>query len=146
MTEKRLWDTVKAGMDHTGHFDRIESHATSQGRPDVNYCIDGREGDIELKIYDKKRGGLILRANQNAWFCNRTRCGGKRAFILARYDDNFGNATYLLIDGKNSRQLIHDRSFEGWLSQARIVWKDKINWSELKAVLKGTDQTDQSPN
>lgn len=138
MTEARLWKTLKDGMDHTGHFDRIESHATSQGRPDVNYCIDAREGDVELKIYDRKRGGFILRASQNAWFCNRTRAGAARAFILARYDDNQGNETYMLIRGKNSRALIHDRSYEGWLAQAELVWKDKINWSELKAVLKGT--------
>lgn len=139
MTEKRLWDTLKEGMDHTGHFDRIESHATSQGRPDVNYCIDGREGDIELKIYDRKRGGFILRASQNAWFCNRIRSGSSRAFILARYDDEFGKSTFLLIDGKNSRHLIHDRSYEGWKEQSRLIWSQKINWSELKAVLKGTD-------
>lgn len=137
MTEKRLWDTLKEGMDHTGHFDRIESHAVSQGRPDVNYCIDGREGDIELKIFDRKRGGFILRASQNAWFCNRVRNGGKRCFILARFDGDSGKIVYLLIDGKNSRSLIHDRSFEGWIKQARVIWEGKVNWSELKAVLKG---------
>ena len=138
MTEKRLWATLKEGMDHTGHFDRIESHATSQGRPDVNYCIDGREGDIELKVYDPKRGGFILRSSQNAWFCNRVRSGSVRCFILARHDDNFGNQTYMLIFGSRSRELIHDRSYEGWLAQASLIWKQKINWSELKAVLKGT--------
>jgi hypothetical protein len=138
MTEKRLWGALKEGLDHAGHFDRIESHAVSQGRPDVNYCIDGREGDIELKIFDRKRGGFILRSSQNAWFCNRVRSGSTRCFILARYDADNGRAFYLLIDGKNSRALIHDRSYEGWLKQARTIWEEKINWSELKAALKGT--------
>lgn len=145
MTEKRLWQTLKDGLDHAGHFDRIESHATSQGRPDVNYCIDACVGDIELKIYDRKRGGLILRANQNAWICNRVRHGG-RVFILARYDDEFGNATYMLIPGSRSKELIHDRSYDGWYNQATFAWQNKINWSELKAVLKGTgpDQASHS--
>jgi len=138
MTEKRLWDTLKEGMGHTGHFNRIESHATSQGRPDVNYCIDGFEGDIELKIYDRRRGGFILRANQNSWFCNRVRSGSTRCFILARYDDDYGNVQYLLIPGSKSRALIHDRSYEGWRQQAKLIWDDRINWSQLKAELKGT--------
>lgn len=137
MTEKRLWTTLKDGMDHTGHFDRIESHATSQGRPDVNYCIDGREGDIELKVFDTRKGGFVLRSSQNAWFCNRVRSGSTRNFILARYDDTFGNSQYLLIPGYASRNLIHDRSYEGWKAQAKLIWDHKINWSELKAELKG---------
>lgn len=139
MTEKRLWETLKEGLDHTGHFDRIESHAVSVGRPDVNYCIDGREGDIELKIFDRKRGGFVLRASQNAWFCKRHRSGSRRIFILARYDDNSGNQMFLLISGNKSRNLIHDRSFEGWIAQADIIWQGQINWSELKAALKGMD-------
>lgn len=145
MTEKRLWQTLKDGMDHTGHFDRIESHAVSQGRPDVNYCIDGCVGDIELKIFDRKRGGFVLRANQNAWLCQRVRAKG-RCFVLARHDDSFGNQTFLLIEGNRSRALIHDRSFETWRDQAKMVWPGRINFSELKAVLKGTGPDQASPN
>ena len=145
MTEKRLWQTVKDGLDHAGHLDRIESHSTSQGRPDVNYCIDGCMGDIELKIFDKRKGGLVLRANQNAWFCNRVRHNG-RCFILARYDNDFGNSTFILIEGRHSRALIHDRSYETWRDLAKCLWQNKINFSELKAVLKGTGADQPSPS
>jgi hypothetical protein len=138
MTEKVLWNTIKDAIGHIGHFDRIESHATSQGRPDVNYCIDGLEGDIELKVFDKKKGGFVLRANQNAWFCKRTKAGAVRAFILARHADDFGNKTYLLIHGRASRTLIHDRSYEGWANQAMIVWKNVPDWMELKTALLAT--------
>ena len=145
MTEKRLWDTLKDGLDHAGHLDRIESHATSQGRPDVNYCIEGCMGDIELKIYDRKKGGFVLRANQNAWMQNRTRHSG-RCFILARHDGDQGQKTYLLIEGRKSRALIHERGYFVWAAQAKVIWTDKINFSELKALLKGTGADQASPN
>lgn len=146
MSEARLWKTLKEGMDHTGHFDRIESHATAQGRPDVSYCIDGREGNIELKVFDPRRGGFILRASQNSWFCKHHKAGSERAFILARYDLSSHGIIYLLIRGEESRNLIHDRSFETWKSLACQIWTDRINWSELKAVLKGTGLVPASPN
>lgn len=147
MSEKLLWKTVKDGMDHTGHWDRIESHATAQGRPDVSYCIrdGGHMGDIELKVYDARKGGFVLRASQNAWHQNRARCGG-RAFILARYDDPFGKKIYLLIEGRNSRALIHDRSYAAWAIQAKHKWTDRINWAELTAALSATETKMESLN
>ena len=134
MSEKRLWDYIRGGIGHAGHFDRIESTFTVAGRPDVNYCIDGCEGDFELKIYDKRKGGFVLRSGQVAWHAKRVQAKG-RCFIIARYDGP--KKLFLLIHSKNAKHLAHDRSFEGWLAQSALVWEGSINWSKLKATLKG---------
>lgn len=145
MSEAKLWRTIRDAVGHIGHWDRIESHAVSQGRFDVNFCIEGDVGDVELKIFDQRRGGFVLRANQNAWACNRVRAGGN-AWILARYDLN-AETEYLLIPGNRSRKLIHDRSYEGWLIQSEKVWVGKVDWQEfLQTVREGTATDKASPN
>lgn len=145
MSEARLWKTLRDAVGHIGHWDRIESHSASQGRFDVNACVEGDTFDIELKIYDPKRGGFVLRANQNAWACNRVRAGGN-AWIFARYDLN-SKPEYLLIPAANSRKLIHDRSYEGWLEQATHMWVGQVTWEAfLKIVRSGTAMDKESPN
>lgn len=135
--EQRLWDYIKDHMGHMGHFDRIESTFTVNGRPDVNYCIDEREGDMELKVYDPKQGGFVLRSAQNIWFKRRVAEGGN-CWLLARYDYLPGHKSrFLLIRGCDVHKLAHDRSYDGWLSSACRIWDDSINWSELKAFIKG---------
>lgn len=135
MSEARLWKTTKAAVGHVGHWDRIESHAVSQGRPDVNVCIEGDVFDIELKIYDPRKNGFVLRANQNAWMLNRTRNGG-RVFIFARFDSVTG-PYYLLIPGTRSRELIHERSFEAWRAQAIWVWEGTPDWQIFLNLVRG---------
>lgn len=135
--EQVLWDHLRAGIGHMGHFDRIESTFTVNGRPDVNYCIEGREGDLELKVYDPNRGGFVLRSSQNIWFKRRVKDGGN-CWLMARYDYAAGGGKrYLLIRGDEVHKLAHDRSYETWLSAAIRIWDNDINWSELKAYLKG---------
>lgn len=138
MSEARLWRTMRDAVNHTGHWDRIESHAVSQGRPDVDCCVAGREAQIELKIYDPKRGGFVLRANQNSWMYNRVKAGGN-VWILARYD--FAEKPlYLLIPGNRSRALIHDRSFETWKENSAVIWESMPNWTDLlEIVLSGLE-------
>lgn len=135
--EQVLWDYISKHMDHLGHFDRIESTFTVNGRPDVNYCIDECEGDIELKVYDPKRGGFILRASQNIWFKRRVAEGGN-CWVMARFDYlPGGRKRYLLIKGRDVHKLAHDRSYETWLGVSFRVWDDTINWGELKELLRG---------
>lgn len=140
MSEARLWRTVRDAVGHIGHWDRIESHSASQGRFDVNACIDGVTFDIELKIYDGRRGGLVLRANQNAWACNRVRAGGI-AWIFARYDG--AEEEYLLIPANRSRELIHDRSYAGWARQAIKIWRGKPDWQEFLQIVRNGTVTDR---
>lgn len=145
MSEAKLWRTMREAIGNLGHLDRIESHAVSQGRPDVNWCHEGDTVDIELKVFDPKRNGFVLRANQNAWMCQRTKHGGK-VFIFARYDSVDG-PIYLLIPGTRSRALIHDRSYEGWHKQAIWVWQDKMDWEIFRRLVRAGMETEQgSPN
>lgn len=48
MSEKNMWHRMKSKFSHAGHWQRIED-GLSRGVPDVNYCIRGAEGWIELK-------------------------------------------------------------------------------------------------
>ena len=50
MSEAALWRRVRKGLP--GHLVRVEN-AVEAGTPDVNYCIDGAEGWIELKQLDR---------------------------------------------------------------------------------------------
>lgn len=66
---------------------RVESGSTSEGIPDVNYCLQGVEGWIELKVAKlTKRPPYIitigLRPAQAFWLARRRRAGG-RAWVLA---------------------------------------------------------------
>lgn len=147
MSEAKLWRTLRNAIGHVGHWDRIESHATSQGRPDVNWCTESCVADIELKIYDVKRGGFILRANQNAWMQQRTRAGvGGNAWIFARFDSVEG-PIYLLIPGNRSRALIHERSYEAWHNQAAWVWQGEVDWTIwMNLVRAGTAMDPANPS
>jgi len=145
MSEAKLWTTVKNGVGHIGHWDRIESHAVSQGRPDVNWCHEGDVVDIELKVYNPKKGGFILRANQNAWMANRLRHGGK-VFILARFD-SVGGPIYLLIPGTRRKELIHERSYEAWHNQSIWAWEQKVDWQMFRNLVRsGMETLPENPN
>jgi len=69
---------------HLPDFDwlSVETHVTSRGVPDSNYCIDGKEGWIELKACDGWRAGI--RAEQVAWAERRLRKGGRVLLAIRR--------------------------------------------------------------
>jgi hypothetical protein len=62
-------------------YQRIETGSTGRGIPDVNYCHQGGEFWVELKIV--KGRSIDLSPEQVAWHFRRTRAGGK-TFIIAR--------------------------------------------------------------
>jgi hypothetical protein len=135
MNEASVWQHLKS-LNLPGHLDRIESHATSVGRPDVNYCIDGVTGDIELKFYDASKGGFVLRPSQNAWMMQRVRADGE-VFILAAHR-SAGSTVYLLIDGCHSQELIRDPSAKKWREEAIVVWMNQIDNRRLIEILTRT--------
>lgn len=59
MREARLWQWLRKRLPE-GHFTRIESES-SPGVPDVNYCVRGSEGWIELKASKPMRSGHPFR-------------------------------------------------------------------------------------
>jgi hypothetical protein len=66
------------------HFERIEN-IVADGTPDVNYCIDGVEGGIELKYNDTAPGdtaqvlriGRGMRRSQIVYAARRVWAGGR---------------------------------------------------------------------
>ncbi len=73
-----------------GHAVPVESLACP-GVPDVNYCLGGLEGWIELK-----QGRDVLRPTQRLWIRNRLKSHGI-VWLLYRGDD-----TCYLLDGETA--------------------------------------------
>ena len=82
--ETKLWDYLRPKLKHYGHFERIESHETAIGTPDVNSCIGGYCNHMELK-YTENEKKTILRPSQSNWFRNRVKAGGQPWLLLHAY-------------------------------------------------------------
>src|SRR5262245_12716207 len=64
------------------HFQSVETWSTGQGVPDLNYCVDGSEGWIELK---KSDGWVVdFEPQQIAWLERRARAGGRVFVFVSR--------------------------------------------------------------
>jgi hypothetical protein len=81
--EKTLWEKLRTHLGEFGDLQRVEN-GLGAGTPDVNFCIQGGEGWIELKhgemparpetpVFKSQRG---LDPQQIAWILNRCRHGG----------------------------------------------------------------------
>lgn len=58
-----------------GHVSMVESPETSPGIPDLNWCINGKEGWTELKVSIYGENPHI-RPTQKAWIRRRVKVGG----------------------------------------------------------------------
>ena len=63
------------------HWQGIETGGTGRGIPDLNYCLDGQEGWIELK--STAAWAVKIEPGQVAWIERRARAGG-RVFVAVR--------------------------------------------------------------
>lgn len=130
--EKKMWDYLRPKLKPYGHFERIESHETAIGTPDVNYCINGYCNHLELK-YTEKENGCKLRASQSAWFRSRVKAKGQPWLLLqAKIRDTRG---YCLIPGTNVPGLVHTRDVKDWLYRGIMVWEETIIIEQLVEFL-----------
>lgn len=130
--EKKMWAYLRPKLKHYGHFERIESHETAVGTPDVDYCIKGYNNKLELK-YTKKEKGCILRPSQAGWFKRRCAAGGQPWLLLqADIRDARG---FALIAGSDVPALVNTKDAIEWLQAATMVWQTKINIGELVQFL-----------
>lgn len=126
--EKKLWESLRPKLKPYGHFDRIESHETAIGTPDVDYCIKGYSNKLELK-HTAKENRCHLRASQCGWFKARVKAGGQPWLLLeANIRDTRG---YALIAGSDVPALVHTRDVKDWLMAATMVWQNKIVIEQL---------------
>ena len=92
--EAQLWATLRDAMKPHGHFDRIEN-MVGVGRPDVNYCLRGVTGDIELKHVttwprspDTPLAVPHYTSVQRVWANARLRAGG-RVYVLLQVERRY---------------------------------------------------------
>lgn len=87
MAEHDLWHRLRDAGKKFGHFERIEN-MVGRGRPDVNYCVVGVEGNIELKQiarWPKKPETVVevdhFTPQQRIWIRTRLSAQG-RVYVL----------------------------------------------------------------
>ena len=133
MSEKTLRKYITQGLKQYGHLSQIESHATSVGFPDTNFCINGVEGNIELKYWSAKKN-YVLRKNQIAWMRDRLKAGG-RIFLLFLREQ--GGKHYFLIelDAYSLAAVASTAKAAEWEAQATDSWNGRIDFNHLKTAL-----------
>jgi hypothetical protein len=127
--EQKMWKYLAPKLKPFGHFERIESHETAVGTPDVEYCINGYTNRIELKFSDSEKKGLRLRPSQSGWFRKRVKAGGQ-PWLLAQALVR-GKRGYVLVAGTDVPNLVHTTKISAWLEAGIMVWEDKIDMEEL---------------
>jgi hypothetical protein len=133
VSEANFWQLIRKNVP--GHLVRIENHAGT-GQPDVNYCIAGVEGWIELKYLEAfpKRQDTMVRIphfepEQRIWLTQRKNAGG-RVFLFVRVDGIAGG--FFLFDGKEAARHIGVNWIrEEWNARALKSWAPRMNWGEL---------------
>lgn len=136
--EKNFYNRLRNNLSgNLVHLQRIES-GTGQGIPDVNYCILGAEGWIELKSFTRKnKKGTVripkLRDKQCAWLFRRRMCRG-RAYLLCEINDDIA-----LIDGLLAPQLLTGNTTITWEQLPRFcieyLQAPDLDWSRLTRAL-----------
>ena len=135
--ESKFWQDIRNPLKNMGQVDRIESHATVLGRPDVNLCfLGGLITDIELKYTDCISKGIKMRAAQKHWHLSRYRVGGYSC-VLSK----------VVLDGKTIIMLHHghvaaklDKQLSYWYETHHYMWIEKINFHELEEMLRHETQ------
>lgn len=133
MSESDLWKDIKKNIGHHGHFSRVESHSTSAGIPDVDFCIKGFEGHMELKFAREKLKKNFVRSTQVKWFRDRVKAGG-RPWLFALLIIG-GEKYYVLFKGENVGSISRETNIKEWVVKADFRWNGSMNWQELLKIL-----------
>jgi len=142
MKEKQVWKILKRYFaKHSARANRIENLIGS-GFPDVNFCLGGFEGWIEIKApkAPKKAKTKLFGSNhklsqeQKNWFLEQIKAGGKCYIFIAIVDQKKHKA-FLLVHGKHAdiiNDLNCDQLFElaDWvgISEELKGLKDVLVW------------------
>ena len=134
MSETTLRKYISKGLKPFGHLSQIESHATSVGFPDTNFCINGVEGNAELKYWSAKKG-YVLRRNQVAWMRDRLKQGGRVFLLLMREQD--GKHYFLIeLDAYSLAAVSSTSKAAEWEAQACEQWHGRIDFDQLQEALR----------
>lgn len=125
MTETKLKVKLKSYLPKRTHFQPIES-MTSLGVPDVNFCLDGSEFWVELKIVlgeEKLRFQKPLTPYQWNWLRRRVKSRGN-VWIVGQHKKDllFYNCSKKLAKySKNRKDLPSDPCYRVTQSELQIV-------------------------
>lgn len=127
--EHKFWTLdLRTGMNSIGHTNRIESHAATIGRPDVNICLHGGiVWDIELKYCDHNK--VELRPAQRMWLKRRATVGGNCA-VLTKVVGASGTFFLWNLSWPDGNKL------EEWIAMADHCMEDKIDIAQLEELLR----------
>lgn len=120
MSEQKFWEEFSGNLGHKGHFSRVESHATSAGIPDIDFCMSDVESHIELKFGNEKKAPSI-RPSQVKWFDRRVKAGG-HPIILAKIELDDGTR-YCFYAGSKARELYDAKTSHDWIAAANLVYR-----------------------
>ena len=142
MSEKQDYNIMKKNLTIKNcRLDRVESMVIA-GMPDVNFCIDGVEGWIEMKSpKEPKRstsklfaGNHPLSQDQMNWFLRQKQAGGT-GWVLISTDKR-----WMLIDGCEYGDFINKMTVNElvdiciWYAEKPI--RDKELWIGLRKGLR----------
>lgn len=122
-----------------GHWQRVETFSTGQGVPDLNFCIEGRDGWIEAK--QTAAWAVSISPEQIGWAERRIRNGG-RVFLAVRRQSPGGARTkpcdeLWLFDGRWTRR-VKDGGLKGMEQTALLLTTGSArnwNWQAVRNVL-----------
>lgn len=139
MSEKTDYQALRKHLvQGKERLDRVENIAGT-GTPDVNYCIDGVEGWIEMKSpKEPKRAKSKLFADnhkfsqtQKNWFLKQRNAGG-RAFILICTDKRWMLIDKWQADFVNGMTVDEIGKVAVWNNAKPIL---PMEWKRLREVL-----------
>jgi hypothetical protein len=119
---KRLFDECK----HDAHLSWVESHATSPGAFDVNYCIDGVEGWLELKAFPN----IEIRTTQVSWARERIEAGGRPLVLIQNGND------YALLAAKHLEELKKNPTWGNVINKTFALYFNDIGSTSFFSILK----------
>lgn len=140
MSEKNAYHTfyknIRQGRDR---IERVEN-GIGVGAPDINFCIEGKEGWLELKspMEPKKASTPLFGSNhrvsqdQKNWFLRQHQAGGFCAFLVVT------DKRWMLIPGRHADRM-NEMTVLELLDVA--VWtapnpmKEKRQWEVLRGHL-----------
>lgn len=137
--ERNFYEQLKRNLPKCGwplDLVRVENTA-GVGHPDVNYCVAGAEGHVELKAWERVRltGRLTipkLREDQAVWLNRRASVGG-RAYLLCRI-----NRDVVLFDGRLVPSFFNKQLHLDWqlgVDVATAWLRPPIDWGQLASKL-----------
>lgn len=140
MSEKNAYRTfyegVRQGRDR---IERIEN-GVGVGAPDINFCIEAKEGWLELKspIEPKRTSTPLFGSNhrvsqdQKNWFLRQRQAGGFCAFLIVT-DKRWMLIPSRYADEMNSMTVDNLLKAAVWTAEKPI--KEKRQWELLRANL-----------